>query len=176
MSTCPTEHMIPNSRYTHILGSCAPTSSQLRYLRMFAVAVWHWVGFLLGQCVRDQVRTIAATGLRTASIELRAIAMLAHCASTRSALHLAACTQRDNSTMGLAPAPAGTGGAGYRRHRPEDTVLYGVVEQHADAFFEGQVEQGRALPRFVREEFEAYLRCGRFRGLYACCLRRSPSG
>ena len=69
---------------------------------MFAVAVWHWVGFLLGQCVRDQVRTIAATGLRTPSIELRAIAMLAHCASTRSALHLAACTQRDNSTMGLA--------------------------------------------------------------------------
>ena len=74
---------------------------------MFAVAVWHWVGFLLGQCVRDQVRTIAATGLRTPSIELRAIAMLAHCASTRSALHLAACTQRDNSTMGLAAQPSG---------------------------------------------------------------------
>ena len=43
-----------------------------------------------------------ATGLRTPSIELCAIAMLAHCARTRSALHLAACTQRDNSTMGLA--------------------------------------------------------------------------
>ena len=80
---------------------------------MFAVAVWHWVGFLLGQCVRDQVRTIAATGLRTASIELRAIAMLAHCASTRSALHLAACTQRDNSTMGLAR----------RRREPAERVI-----------------------------------------------------
>ena len=39
----------------------------------------------------------------------------------------------------IGSAPAGSGGAGYRRHRPEDTVLYGVVEQHADAFFEGQV-------------------------------------
>ena len=63
--------------------------------------------------------------------------------------------------QGVDSASAGAGGAGYRRHRPEDTVLYGVVEQHADAFFEGQVEQGRGLPRFVREEFEAYLRCGR---------------
>ena len=61
----------------------------------------------------------------------------------------------------LGSAPARTGGAGYRRHRPEDTVLYSVVEQYADAFLEGQVEQGRGLPRFVREEFEAYLRCGR---------------
>ena len=40
-------------------------------------------------------------------------------------------------------------------------MLYGVVEQQADAFFEGQGERGSALPRFVREEFEAYLRCGR---------------
>ena len=62
---------------------------------------------------------------------------------------------------GIGSAPAGTGGAGYRRHRPEETVLYGVVDGHADAFFEAQVEQGRGLPRFIREEFEAYLRCGR---------------
>ena len=58
-------------------------------------------------------------------------------------------------------ATVGAGGAGYRRHRPEETVLYDVVEQHADAFFEGQEERGRSLPRFVREEFEAYLTCGR---------------
>ena len=61
---------------------------------------------------------------------------------------------------GIGPATATAGRAGYRRHRPEDTVLYGVVEQQADAFFEGQGERGSALPRFVREEFEAYLRCG----------------
>jgi hypothetical protein len=63
--------------------------------------------------------------------------------------------------QGIDSASAGAGRVGYRRHRSEDSVLYGVVEQHAVAFFEGQVEQGRALPRFVREEFEAYLRCGR---------------
>lgn len=37
--------------------------------------------------------------------------------------------------MGL--ASVGAGGAGYRRHRPEDTVLHGVVEQLADGFYEG---------------------------------------
>jgi hypothetical protein len=30
----------------------------------------------------------------------------------------------------------GVGVSGYRRHCPEDTVFYGVVEQHAEAFFE----------------------------------------
>ena len=51
--------------------------------------------------------------------------------------------------------------SGYRRHRPEDTVLYGVVEQHAETFFDEHGERGGELPRFVREEFAAYLRCGR---------------
>ena len=53
---------------------------------------------------------------------------------------------------GIGPATAGR--AGNRRHRPEDTVLYGVVEQQADAFFEGQGERGSALPRFVRRSFK----------------------
>ena len=35
-------------------------------------------------------------------------------------------------------AAEGVGALGYRRHRAEDTVLYGVVEQHADAFVKGQ--------------------------------------
>jgi len=43
-----------------------------------------------------------ATGLHTPSIERRTIAPLAHCASTRSALHLDACTQLYRSTKGLA--------------------------------------------------------------------------
>ncbi|NKC15409.1 MAG: hypothetical protein GKR94_25405 [Gammaproteobacteria bacterium] len=51
---------------------------------------------------------------------------------------------------------------GYRRrHRPEETVLYGIVEQPADPLFAGQEARGRALPRYVREEFESYWRCGR---------------
>ncbi|MBT6275557.1 MAG: hypothetical protein HOI95_15655, partial [Chromatiales bacterium] len=58
-------------------------------------------------------------------------------------------------------AQLGAGGSAYRRHRPEVTALYGVVEQHAHAFFEGQEALGRGLPQLVREEFEAYLRYGR---------------
>ena len=47
------------------------------------------------------------------------------------------------------------------RHRPEETVLYDVVERHQDAFFAYLEKEGRRVPGFVREEFEAYLRCGR---------------
>ena len=49
----------------------------------------------------------------------------------------------------------------YVRHRPEETVLYDVVERHQGAFFAHLEEQGRRVPGFVRDEFEAYLRCGR---------------
>ena len=48
-----------------------------------------------------------------------------------------------------------------RRHRPEDTVLYNVVEEHAEAFFARLGAEGASLPAFVHEEFERYLRCGR---------------
>ncbi|MEM7504745.1 MAG: transposase zinc-binding domain-containing protein [Pseudomonadota bacterium] len=49
----------------------------------------------------------------------------------------------------------------YVRHRPDETVLYDVVERHYDALFSHLEEQGRRVPGFVREELEAYLRCGR---------------
>jgi len=49
----------------------------------------------------------------------------------------------------------------YVRHRPEETVLYDVVERHQGAFFAHLEEQGRRVPGFVRDEFEAILRCGR---------------
>ena len=49
----------------------------------------------------------------------------------------------------------------YARHRPEDTVLYQIVEQHAGPFFEHLSEQGASLPGFVRDEFDAYIDCGR---------------
>ena len=51
--------------------------------------------------------------------------------------------------------------ATYTRHRPEETVLYQVVEQHVESFFDAVAEQGTSLPAFVRDEFDAYLRCGR---------------
>ncbi len=49
----------------------------------------------------------------------------------------------------------------YARHRPEQTLLYQMVEQYADAFFAHLGERDATLPGFVRDEFEAYLRCGR---------------
>ena len=55
------------------------------------------------------------------------------------------------------PAPF----AHYVRHRPEDTVLYGVVEEHLESFYQALGEQGISLPAFVHAEFERYLRCGR---------------
>jgi len=50
---------------------------------------------------------------------------------------------------------------GYARHRPEDTLLYQLVEQHYPAIRELRSEAGRPLPDYVEQEFEAYLKCGR---------------
>jgi hypothetical protein len=49
----------------------------------------------------------------------------------------------------------------YVRRRPEDTVLYAMVEEHAPAFFAQLDERGGSLPEFVHQEFERYLCCGR---------------
>ena len=49
----------------------------------------------------------------------------------------------------------------YERHRPEESALYRLVQQHAATFF-AQVEAGTGagLPKFVRDEFDAFLECG----------------
>jgi ribosomal protein S27E len=58
--------------------------------------------------------------------------------------------------------PAGSGvRRSYGRRRPEETVLYDVVERHHGVLFAQLEEEGRRVPEFVRNEFEAYLRCGR---------------
>jgi hypothetical protein len=54
----------------------------------------------------------------------------------------------------------------YERHRPEQTVLYRVVEQHSPALVE-RAEQAGGLPRFVVRKIEEYLRCGRPE--FGCC-------
>jgi class 3 adenylate cyclase len=51
--------------------------------------------------------------------------------------------------------------ADHARHRPEQTLLYRIVAQHYPAFVALLAGQGRPLPDYVREEFEAYLKCGR---------------
>ena len=49
----------------------------------------------------------------------------------------------------------------YERHRPEQTTLYRLVQQHAATFFEQVESAARAdLPQFVKDEFDAFLECG----------------
>ena len=49
----------------------------------------------------------------------------------------------------------------YERHRPEQTTLYRLVQQHAATFFEqAETAAGADLPQFVKDEFDAFLECG----------------
>src|SRR5690606_24305806 len=50
---------------------------------------------------------------------------------------------------------------GYFRHRPEETLLYRLVEEHYPAFAAAREAADRPLPKHVRDEFESYLKCGR---------------
>jgi len=52
-------------------------------------------------------------------------------------------------------------GARYERHRPEQTLLYQVVEQHYPMFLDELERQGRTLPNYVQREFDEFLKCGR---------------
>jgi ribosomal protein S27E len=49
----------------------------------------------------------------------------------------------------------------YARHRPEETLLYQVIDDNYPDFVAWFEAQGRTLPRFVRREFDDYLKCGR---------------
>ena len=48
----------------------------------------------------------------------------------------------------------------YQRRQPERTVLYRVVQEHYRTYASLCEEEDRALPAFVRREFEKYLACG----------------
>jgi hypothetical protein len=52
--------------------------------------------------------------------------------------------------------------ATYQRRQPEQTVLYRTIATHLPTFLARAAgEDGTGgWPRFVRREFEAYLRCG----------------
>jgi Transposase zinc-binding domain len=51
--------------------------------------------------------------------------------------------------------------AQYVRHRPEQTMLYQLIQQHAATFFaQAQDATGSSLPRYVKDEFDAFLDCG----------------
>ncbi|WP_249351827.1 transposase [Pseudomonas asiatica] len=56
--------------------------------------------------------------------------------------------------------PSAHTGSRYARHAPERTLLYALVEAHYPDFIARIEAEGRSLPGYVREAFDAYLRCG----------------
>jgi hypothetical protein len=48
----------------------------------------------------------------------------------------------------------------HTRHAPERTLLYVLVQAHYPDFLARLEAEDRSLPEYVREEFEAFLRCG----------------
>ena len=48
-----------------------------------------------------------------------------------------------------------------QRHRPEQTLLYQIIERHYPEFRDLMSAQGRPLPLHVQQEFADYLKCGR---------------
>ncbi|EFK94877.1 truncated transposase, partial [sediment metagenome] len=49
----------------------------------------------------------------------------------------------------------------YERHRPEQTTLYRPVQQHAASFVaHTEASTGAELPRFINDEFKAFVECG----------------
>ena len=58
------------------------------------------------------------------------------------------------------PLRAASASPRHARHVPEHTRLYGLVRDHAPALHARLSDEGRILPMHVREEFDAYLRCG----------------
>jgi hypothetical protein len=49
----------------------------------------------------------------------------------------------------------------YARHKPEQTLLYQLVERHWPELQSHLSEAGSYLPRHVTREFNEYLQCGR---------------
>jgi ribosomal protein S27AE len=49
----------------------------------------------------------------------------------------------------------------YGRHRPERTTLYRLAQRHAAEFIaHTEAATGSQLPRFIKDEFDAFLECG----------------
>jgi hypothetical protein len=49
---------------------------------------------------------------------------------------------------------------GYSRRRPEESVLYGVVQGELESFLARARERERPVPRFVERELRGFLGCG----------------
>jgi hypothetical protein len=48
----------------------------------------------------------------------------------------------------------------YERHKPEQTLLYQIIEKYSPHFLSHMRQKNKYLPKYVRSEFEEYLKCG----------------
>ena len=61
----------------------------------------------------------------------------------------------------------------YRRHRPDQTLLYQIVKRFYPEFRDVMAAQSKSLPAHVQQEFEEYLKCGRLEhGFHVWCGAR----
>jgi hypothetical protein len=56
--------------------------------------------------------------------------------------------------------PRVAGGRSYARRKPEESVLYRVVQEELETFLASACARERPVPRFVARELRAFLRCG----------------
>jgi hypothetical protein len=63
-------------------------------------------------------------------------------------------------TTRLSSLPESPGGFVYKRHKPEETNLYKIIEQSLPKFQSHLSNADISLPAFVHNEFRSYLRCG----------------
>jgi len=75
-------------------------------------------------------------------------------------LRLSALEGRATPRLASAAPTAQAAAPTYARHAPERTLRYALVQAHYPDFIARLAAQDRSLPEYVREEFEAFLRCG----------------
>ena len=61
---------------------------------------------------------------------------------------------------GLGDRLPGLSATKYERHRPEQTLLYQIVDKHYPAFLAQLAAEGKSLPDHVQLEFTDFLKCG----------------
>ncbi|CAA0305221.1 transposase [Klebsiella pneumoniae] len=62
----------------------------------------------------------------------------------------------------------------YQSHRPEQTLLYQIVDEYYPAFAALMAEQGKELPGYVQREFEEFRHCCKVSDEAAFCLIQRP--
>ena len=71
--------------------------------------------------------------------------------------------QRVSQTIHVPHSPDAQDGSAqrtYTRHRPEESILYNVIQQELEPFLARAHVREHPVPGFVEQEFHAFLRCG----------------